>query len=364
MSLLGLGDIDGRLDRWRRFYASEEPALLIAVAPAWGHSTEIAGIGEPQFVLADFDFTDEDDHHRYLDLAVEGFVARLRRRQGIRDDLIPGLFLYYGQAAYGSFVWERPVIKSGNDTWNTPCIETWSDLDKLRIDEDNFWFRLYMDGLSYLKDRLDGIGFVSGPNDYGPMDLAYALRGNDLYTDFYDAPEFVHQLMDFCARATIWRGDAQREIAGDVAGGTICSILHFWLPSLSGNISVDASALVSPDVFREFEFPYIQRIMDHCGGYAFHIHALSRHLLGQYPQFRNVQMMQIGSDPNCPDPVDELEGILEDVGSIPIRIDASPTQIRDTIDVLRGGRVLVSTTAESPRQAQEIVDFVRANSRV
>lgn len=48
----------------------------------------------------------------------------------------------------------------------------------------------------------------------GPLTIAHALRGNELFTDFYDDPQYVQQLLDFITEATIARIHAHRQFFG------------------------------------------------------------------------------------------------------------------------------------------------------
>lgn len=354
-----ISGLEERFKRWKKFYESNEPALMVSAEIV---DNAASGIGNRQCKLSDFNFLSESDHYLYLDNVVENHIQYLQTRPDISDDYIPHLFLYYGQAIFNAFVVDRTVRFIDDTSWAEPCIIKWSDIDKLEMDENNYCFRLYLDGSRYLKQKLDGISFMTGANDYGPMDLANALRGNELFVDFFDHPEEVHKLISFCADAIIWRGDAKRKIIGEIQGGSIC-LFGAWKPGDTGIMSLDASIMTSPEIFREFEAPYIQRIVDHCGGYAFYVHG-ARHQFLNYADIRKAQIFQLTDDPNIKRPIDELESIINVFGTTPLIISATPKQIRENIGVLRKGRIFITTVCDSATEAKEIIKLIRDNSRI
>jgi len=344
-----------RVARWRSFHASADPALRIVVLPVWGRALPSL----PR--LADFNHRDRAEHQRYLAEFAEAQLQIVRAAPALPDDYIPTFLHFLGQSTFSIFVKDRPVRFIDNTSWTDPCIQTWDDLDALVLDEDNYWFRLHVEGLAYLKERLEGEVFIAMPNDYGPMDLANALRGDALFLDFYDSPDEVHRLMDFCTRAIIWRRDAEARYTSDVCGGSVTQ-QRYWLPGKPGVLSVDASIMTSPEMFVEFEKPYIERIIAHAGGSGLHTHSVGAHQLRNYASLAHLRCLQIGDDPNSRAPIDELEGVLEDVGTMPVCMLARPQQIRERMEPLKRGRFILLCPAAEPGEAYRIIEFVRQHS--
>ena len=353
--------IKEKLDRWRKFYDSAKPALMVAVKPIWSGANE-AIFYHRSFQLNDFDMLDENQHLQYLDQVAKSHLEYIRHLPNIGDDYIPHVFLYYGQAIFSTFVYDRPVRMIDDTSWTNPCIKNLKDIDQIKLDDNNFWFRLYNRGNVYLQNRLSDKSRITGANDYGPLDLANALRGDSLFTDFYDEPDKLHQLMDLCTQAIIWRGDAKRAITYDVGGGTM-SLFMFWTPGKTGVISLDTSIMINPELFEEFELPYIQRIVDHCGGYAFHIHG-AWHQYKNYAKIKNIQMLNITSDPNMAKSIDNLGLILDTFGDTPIHLDLKPDEIFQHIDLLKQGRFFITTQSDSEKETLEILELIKNNSRV
>jgi len=82
----------------------------------------------------------------------------------------------------------------------------------------------------------------------GPLTAATNLRGTELYSDFYTDPDYVRQLLDFIAEATIARIRAQRRF--------------FGLPEVADTWSYadDDVQLLSTDMVREFIVPVHRKL--------------------------------------------------------------------------------------------------------
>jgi len=91
------------------------------------------------------------------------------------------------------------------------------------------------------------------------MNSAIYLRGMDLFYDFSDRPELVHQLFDLITNVMLLSYDYFSEIDG------------YRTPLGVGNCSV---AMLSPKIYQTFCYPYDLRIMNHAKkrGVSFSVH--------------------------------------------------------------------------------------------
>lgn len=101
-------------------------------------------------------------------------------------------------------------------------------------------------GFTYLDRPVHFAPFGLGTD--GPLTTATALRGGELYLDFYNDPAYVHQLMDLITTATIARIRAYRQF--------------FGFPPLSEGwgYADDAVQMISTEMVREFVLPYHKRL--------------------------------------------------------------------------------------------------------
>lgn len=111
------------------------------------------------------------------------------------------------------------------------------------------------------------------------------LRGMDFFYDFVDDPELVHTLNSRITEMILMAYSYFAEYDGMIAGMGV------------GNCSV---AMLSPNVYREFFYPYDRRIMERARelGIPFHIHQDScvDPFIPEYRAFEHLQSFDVGDD--------------------------------------------------------------------
>jgi hypothetical protein len=98
----------------------------------------------------------------------------------------------------------------------------------------------------------------------GPFDIAEQTRGHDLFTDFFEDPEFVHGLMEQSTRAYIGLSVLSKRLAGD--GPARGSASGCWMEKGGVRMCDDSGILLSAKVYDEFVLPYMARGLAHFGG--------------------------------------------------------------------------------------------------
>lgn len=105
---------------------------------------------------------------------------------------------------------------------------------------------MYLEATAATKEALSGV-IVSGIIA-GPWTIAAGLRGAErLIFDTFDDPGFVHELMDLCSRTSIRFAESISAIG----------------VGLGYSEAPCSCSLISPQIYREFVFPYHKRIVDH-----------------------------------------------------------------------------------------------------
>ncbi len=152
-------DIQKRVSRYKQFYASREAGKLLVISDYNAYSSaddERAHNYRPR--LDEYDFCQGHEHERFLsDTAI--FMGRvLARRGALDDDYIPQCWPNYGIAQFSAIVSDSPVAFTGNTSWIDPCIDEWQDMERLSLDENNYWFRKQQEAFAYLA-KAGAIGF-------------------------------------------------------------------------------------------------------------------------------------------------------------------------------------------------------------
>lgn len=353
MSIINLSE---RIERYKRFHENKKPgqALVYIFFPLEVSSGFIMPKG-----LDEWNFSDYEENKQYLSQMVEGIRGMLIQRTDIDDDYIPSLYPDYGIAVQSAYLSNAPVIFDKLTSWTEPVINKWDDLEHLVLSEDNFWFKKVSESVCILRDLARDDIIISPMGHLGPMDLANALRGNQLFYDFYDSPEQVHRLLDMCVQTTVCYDKHLKRLAGNTEGDL--AIWGCWIPGPAIGMSEDAPDLCSSQIYEEFGKPYTQKLIDSFGNAFIHHHALGLHVHGKMAELNNVRVIQVSNDPNCPAPIDKLDELLNASGLVPILMDCTARDIYDNYELLKRGRTILSVRAKDREEGKRVLDFVRKN---
>ena len=133
------------------------------------------------------------------------------------------------------------------------------EVEKLNADDilKNIFVEEIFQQMDIIKNQWGKIhGYL---NWQGVLNNAFILRGEDIFTDFYDRPAFAHHLFslisDVMIRLALKVQKKQRESG--------FYINHFCVSNCTVN-------MVSPQIYREFLFPYDKKIAEHFERFGMH----------------------------------------------------------------------------------------------
>ena len=297
---------------------------------------------------------------RYCDQIIERFLRFRDAHDRFDDDWIPCLKPYLGIAEHSCFLGGK-VTYGGNTSYHHPAIDDIHDWVRLRTDINTPHYRALLEGMAYLKDRSERYGFYSAlRGGDGPMDIANAVRGNDLLYDFYDEPEAVKAFMNFCMHAAAWTFSNQYPLASEVNGGYI-SGMSTWMPKNSiGHLSEDASCLCSLAMYARFGYPFTSKLLEKYDYAMMHVHSLGRACIPLIAEMEKIGTFQLSGDPNQPDAIDVYKHYADVLLDRTVLLDMTPEQVMDNLDFLKIGKTIINLEAESPEEAERVLDTVRA----
>ena len=296
---------------------------------------------------------------RYCDEIIERYLRFREAHDRFDDDWIPALKPYLGIAEHSCFL-GGSVTYGGNTSYHHPALDDIRAWRKLRLTKDAPHYRALLEGMAYLRDRSERYGFFSAlRGGDGPMDIANAVRGNDLLLDLYDDPEAVEAFMDFCAEAVAWTFANQYPLASRVLGGYI-SGMTTWMPENSiGHLSEDASCLCSPAMYARFGLPYTQKLLSRYDHAMMHVHSLGRACIPLMAGLSKLQTFQLSGDPNQPDAIDVYKAYAGALAGRTVLLDMTPGQVMANLAFLRGKRTIINLEAETPEAADRVLEAVR-----
>lgn len=347
-------DIDEVVARYRAFFAATEPgAILVHVF--------VPPDGSVPYDLRDYRFPDLDENARFVADLVADRECFLRGRLPVRDDYVPDIFIHHGIGIHSAYVAGDPEF--GVDTsWSRPVIHEWEDLERLTLLPDNPWFRVLRQTAELYVEHLGGQAGIATFYHYSPLDMANALRGNQLFLDLHDAPDQVARLLDYCTQAVIWLEEELWPIVGDLQGGA--PLWGSWVPGHALMMSEDAANLCRASDYARWARPWTQRVIDRFDGTLIHNHALGLHVQPEIARLRNLRVLQISDDPKQPRPVDKLPELIATTNGVALQIGCQPEEIERAVDMARAGRVILQTHAPDVETANRIVAYVRARSTI
>jgi hypothetical protein len=343
------------LDRYKRLYLEERGTLILAAEYSWGSGEE------------DYKPLEEwglpGRWKEYMDASIRRELAFWDKRRAIDDDYLPSMRPFYGIAEHSSFFGGR-VDYGGDTSYHHPVIDDISQVDAVAVDEGNEHYRMLIKSMEYLKEKRPESGLVvSLRGAESPLDIANALRGNDIFLDMYDQPRDVHTLLEKCSVGLKWNLENQLKLADRVDGGVIAG-LGIWMPGRSvGHISEDTSSMCSTEMYEEFGLPYSQKVLSNYDGVCIHVHGMGAHVLPFIKRLKNLLMVQIQDDPNQPSPLEIFKANAQLLKDTIVMMRMSSAELYDSKDFLKDKRTIIQISPSSDEEAAEIVQFARRLQR-
>jgi hypothetical protein len=192
--------------------------------------------------------------------------------------------------------------------------------------------------------------------------MANALRGNQLFYDFYDDPDKVHELLNISADAIIWLEKELRNLVKPVLGGTVSGSM--WFPGGAPYMSEDATDLCSADIYRKFGRAYTQKVIDALGGAYIHHHMKGAHVHSEIAKLNNLKTLEISWDPNCPKPIENLEKIYGWNGDLPLMTRCTVEEVYEHIEEIKLGRMVLMLNVTNLEEARDVTKFIRKHSKI
>jgi hypothetical protein len=255
----------------------------------------------------------------------------------IGDDWVPYIWVTWGtggDAALLTGAENDVVFHEGYSTFKAPVIKDWADFSNLKLDLDNFWIRSLREFWRGVESAYELEGVTVSPAQLRtPLDFAHELRGNDLFTDFYDYPDEVNALLDFCTDSTIqiYRHlQDEFPILRNAPGGSWGVVFNRDTLWLNG----DPVDLVSGPTAKKYFIPSVEKLATEFGGVILHHHSIGHKKAPLLSKIKNLPLQEIAQDPNGPLVLDHIDETMIAASHLtPIKLDANILEV-DDVDAL------------------------------
>lgn len=306
-----------------------------------------------------YDFTTDAGIRAYVkDLVKEMHLVGESRRE-MEDDTLPMVMPILGIGDYSAFV-DGEIIFSEDTSWSQPVLtqlDDWRNLPKLGT---AVWYKRFMDICEHLLESTSSSNIPFMRGFFSPLDLAHALRGNEIYYDFFDDPPKVHDLLSYCADATIDFAEDLYSVARKHLGN---SDIGMWFLDGYINMSEDTACMISPELYRTFAAPHTQKVIDHFGRGLLHCHSRALYLVPEISTLHRAVNIWVATDPNETRPIDVLEILIPQADGVGLSLDIeSKRNIMDHIDIAKTGNIAFCSPVKDVKEGNEITRFVRKHS--
>lgn len=340
--------IDEIIKRTDRMYRSKKGALI-----------QIKNISDIKTASRPLDsFGLPDNMEVYLDHLIEKEYAYWSQREGINDDMIPSVTARYGIAEHSAFM-GGTVSFTENTSWHHKYIEDYNNYTLDKVDTNNMWRNLVIEGMKYMGRKTEGDFFVRYRGADGPMDIVNALRGNDIFYDFYDEEENLIKLAGQCTDAIIYMLKEQQKVVTKYKGYVISGFDVLLPETYAGHLSVDSTTMLSADMFKKFEIPFLERIADNFDGLFIHTHSVGNHVIPVLCELDKVRFIEISNDPNAPRSIEIYKKYEKELEGRIVIVTLRRSEIEQNIDFLRDKKTVIWYDAQSVKDASDAIDLIR-----
>ena len=296
--------------------------------------------------LTKFDY--EKDIEAYTDKLIQLYSDVFEKRKGVFDQKIPIISPVLGIGDYSAFV-VGDIIFKPDTSWSTPCLENITDYKNFPEIGTSKWYKLFLKISENLmiKTKKTGIPYMRG--FFSPLDLAQAFRGGQIYYDFYDHPEELHGLLDYCADVTIRFAEDIYALAKKHLGDTPYGC---WYTNNKINMSEDIACMISGELYNEFCAPHTQKVIDHFGIGYMHCHSRAMYLVKEICKLKNVVHLWLATDPNQPRPIEHIDELVDYAQGTSLAIDCEKfSEIEDNIEKLKKGNFNIAMPVKNIEEA-------------
>lgn len=345
--------IDHVVRRSRAFYTSPSPGHLLI-------HCEIPVDRPPLPALTNFDLHGQLEE--WLQALLDYYRPLWKIKNDLDDDTLPNICPWFGIAEHSAWTGAEVHLQE-TTSLPVPFIHELADVEKLSFTPAQPWFQLMKRGYEWLRHRQDGTFLLSLRGTMAPLDLANAIRGNDLFTDFFLQPELVHRLLEKLSQGIRWYFSHLLDWSDCVQDGKVFWITGGWMPKGTfGHLSNDATLLCSADSYRDFSYPVEKELVSHYEGSLYHIHNEKWHYVPLLASLPGMRLLEVSNDPNAVPTLEDLDTVYRHTGDCNLLLHGTSEQVRRHIAELRRRNVFLQISCRDRDDARDLVRLVRSHS--
>ncbi len=344
MSIYYKPNINKSIERFKKLWSREAlDRILVKI-----------DIQDPKFPTVINAMAKVPNYGKIVDEWEKGFELN----KDIDDDNLPVVYGELGGYIIGGFLGADVRWGTGG-AYSEKLINNMKDYKKyLNFDENNKYYKMQISYTKYLAKGSEGkFGFTEMITIDG-LNFLDCLRGGDAYTDVYDYPKEIVDIMSFGSDLNIKLVKTQREFVKKYKDGRF-NFYGIWTPGETIFISVDAYGHCSPEIFEKFGRKYVQRMIDEFNGGWLHLHTDAIRLLPNYVTLDNLIAIGFEDWIEPPRGIKHIDEIIEITGDIPLMINIRRDELLEMIDskILPGNVLYWVSGIRSVDEANKVAEI-------
>lgn len=280
----------------------------------------------------------------------------LRASVSVGDDLLKGV------CPISAVPWMEAMLgctvkRGGDSIWAQERFGSWDELLSMQLDRSNPWFAKYLEFIEILQGHFRGVCPVGQPILRGMSDLTAVLRGHsESIIDCYESPDETKRLIDICKNAFLQVLREQFERLEPFQGGYFIEQYFLWAPDRIVRLQEDASALLSPDLLRQFIIEPDRELASAFPCSFIHLHTSSLFLLDIFLEIEELDVIQINKDASgmeVPEIIPYFRKVQDAGRRLVIRGPITKEDIKLLSENLSPKGLLIQTIMDSPKAAED-----------
>ncbi len=301
-----------------------------------------------------------DIESRWLDQAyILSGVERRFMETHYWAEAFPYMWPDLGPGSFGAFLGACPQFFP-DTVWYKPVSEPMTSTS-LALNQQSRWWQWSLTMAEKSVKEAKGRWLVAIPDLVENLDTLAAVFGTEtVLFALHDAPHDIHRLQS--ALLPLWEEafDRHYEVAQDDKGWSAFAAFSIWGPGRTAKVQCDISAMLSPSMFDEFVFPYLQEQCRFLDSSIYHLDGRSavQHLpsLLRIDGLDCIQWTPGAGEPDGGDPVwDDIYRQTLDSGRC-IHAHMPLSRVRDFVKRFGTTGVLIITQAASDREAAALLE--------
>lgn len=193
-----------------------------------------------------------DTHDKYREAArIDARYRHFCEMHEFLAESFPNINADFGPGSMAGYLGSE-IVFNMDTVWFEPCVKDWEECPPLKFDPANKWWTEHYALVKELVELSKGDYPVGLPDIIENFDILSSLRGaQDFVYDLVDDEEMVKSRLAEVDVAYFEYYDRFRELV-KYDDGTCYTVFQIWGPGRTAKIQCDFSAMISPDMFREY----------------------------------------------------------------------------------------------------------------